>query len=153
MPGLNDSLNIGLSGLQASQAALNVVGHNIANVNTPNYSRQEALLGSSGSQTFQKVGLRSSLAVAVVSFAGMLRLSPDGCVQEARFAWGSVAPTVVRLPVLEEFLTNAPLDRDTIARGAELVREGVSPMDDLRATAEYRRSVAANLLIRFLEAL
>ena len=102
-------------------------------------------------QTFQKVGLRSSLAVAVVSFAGMLRLSPDGCVQEARFAWGSVAPTVVRLPKLEEKLVGAPLDRDSIRSAAALVREGVSPMDDIRATADYRRSVAANLLVRFLE--
>lgn len=52
MPGLNASLNIGLSALQASQAALNVVGHNIANVNTPNYSRQRAILVNSDSQSF-----------------------------------------------------------------------------------------------------
>ncbi|MDP2876490.1 MAG: flagellar basal body protein [Holophaga sp.] len=52
MPGLNASLNIGLSGLQASQAALNVVGHNIANVNTPNYSRQRAVLSNNDSQSF-----------------------------------------------------------------------------------------------------
>lgn len=42
MPGLNAGLYIGLSGLQAQQAALNVVGHNIANVNTPGYTRQRA---------------------------------------------------------------------------------------------------------------
>lgn len=42
MPGLNASLYIGLSGLQAQQSALNVVGHNIANVNTPGYTRQRA---------------------------------------------------------------------------------------------------------------
>ncbi len=52
MPGLTASLNIGLSGLQASQGALNVVGHNIANVNTPNYSRQRAVLVNNDSQTF-----------------------------------------------------------------------------------------------------
>jgi flagellar hook-associated protein 1 FlgK len=52
MPGLNASLNIGLSGLQAAQAALNVVGHNIANINTPNYSRQRAILMNNDSQTF-----------------------------------------------------------------------------------------------------
>ncbi len=42
MPGLNASLYLGLSGLQAQQAALSVVGHNIANVNTPGYTRQRA---------------------------------------------------------------------------------------------------------------
>ena len=52
MPGLTSSLNIGLSGLQAAQGALSVVGHNIANVNTPNYSRQQATLASNTPQAF-----------------------------------------------------------------------------------------------------
>lgn len=46
MPGLNASLFVGLSGLQAQQSALNVVGHNIANVNTPGYTRQRADLSA-----------------------------------------------------------------------------------------------------------
>ncbi|NTW85505.1 MAG: flagellar hook-associated protein FlgK [Holophagaceae bacterium] len=50
MPGLNASLYLGLSGLQAQQAALNVVGHNIANVNTPGYTRQRAGLSAGQSQ-------------------------------------------------------------------------------------------------------
>jgi xanthine dehydrogenase FAD-binding subunit len=102
-------------------------------------------------QAFDKVGLRRSLAVAVISFAGMVRLSPDGAVEEARFAWGSVGPTVVRLPGLEAKLTASRLDGDTIRTAAEIARRGVSPIDDIRATADYRRSVAANLLVRFLE--
>lgn len=47
MPGLNAGLFVGLSGLQAQQSALNVVGNNIANVNTPSYSRQRADLSAS----------------------------------------------------------------------------------------------------------
>lgn len=46
MPGLNASLYLGLSGLQAQQSALSVVGQNIANVNTPGYTRQRADLSS-----------------------------------------------------------------------------------------------------------
>ncbi len=49
MPGLNAGLYVGLSGLQAQQSALNVVGNNISNVNTPSYSRQVADLSSSQS--------------------------------------------------------------------------------------------------------
>lgn len=49
MPGLNASLYLGLTGLQAQQSALNVVGHNIANVNTPGYTRQRADLTSNQS--------------------------------------------------------------------------------------------------------
>jgi xanthine dehydrogenase FAD-binding subunit len=103
------------------------------------------------SQTFEKVGLRRSLAVAVTSFAGMARLSAAGILEEVRFAWGSVAPTVVRLLGLEAELVGATLDRDTIRNAAEIVRQGVSPVDDIRATADYRRRVAGNLLVRFLE--
>ncbi|WP_005033694.1 flagellar hook-associated protein FlgK [Holophaga foetida] len=52
MPGLNSSLNIGLSGLQATQGALNVVGHNITNISTPNYSRQVVNLSTAGAISF-----------------------------------------------------------------------------------------------------
>ncbi|HAW24896.1 MAG TPA: flagellar hook-associated protein FlgK, partial [Pseudomonas sp.] len=37
-----DLLNIGLSGLSASKSQLSVTGHNISNVNTPGFSRQDA---------------------------------------------------------------------------------------------------------------
>ena len=37
---------IGLSGLAAAQAGLLTAGHNIANVNTPGYNRQEALFAA-----------------------------------------------------------------------------------------------------------
>jgi len=50
MPGLTSSMFIGLSGLQAQQSALNVVGNNIANVNTPGYTREVAGMTSNPSQ-------------------------------------------------------------------------------------------------------
>jgi flagellar hook-associated protein 1 FlgK len=49
MPGLTSSLFVGLSGIQAQQSALNVVGNNIANVNTPGYTREVATLTSNES--------------------------------------------------------------------------------------------------------
>nr|WP_320131568.1 flagellar hook-associated protein FlgK [uncultured Holophaga sp.] len=52
MPGLTSSLNIGLSGLTASQAALNVVGNNISNINTDGYSRQRVNLSNAGSVSY-----------------------------------------------------------------------------------------------------
>lgn len=42
--GLDGLLDIGKSALSAAQQALTVTGHNVANVNTPGYSRQEAVL-------------------------------------------------------------------------------------------------------------
>ena len=43
-------LNIGTRSLAAAQGALSTVSHNIANVNTPGYSRQEAVLSTASGQ-------------------------------------------------------------------------------------------------------
>jgi xanthine dehydrogenase FAD-binding subunit len=104
-------------------------------------------------QGFEKVGRRRSMAIAVASFSGLARLAGDGTLAVARFAWGSVGPTVVRLPTLEAELAGSRLDDATICHAAQIVREGVSPISDIRATTAYRAIVAANLLVRFLEGL
>jgi len=104
-------------------------------------------------QSFEKVGRRRSMAISVTSFAGQARLDDHGSIAAARFAWGSVAPTVARFPALEHALVGARLDDETIRHAAEIVRSGVSPIDDIRAGAQYRRIVAGNLLVRFLEGL
>jgi len=69
MPGLTSSMNIGLSGLQATQSALNVIGHNITNVNTPNYSRQRVDLSSTGAVAFGN--LEYGQGVTLSSITGM----------------------------------------------------------------------------------
>lgn len=102
---------------------------------------------------FEKIGRRRALAISVVSFAALARLSEDGTIAAIRMAWGSVGPTVVRLPALEVDLTGAPIDRAAIDHLRNMIRRGVSPIDDLRASAEYRRLVAANLAARFVEEL
>lgn len=98
-------------------------------------------------QHFEKVGRRSALAVAVVSLAALLRLE-RGRVVEARLAWGSVAPTIWRCPAAEAALVGQRLTLSALGRVAALVREQVQPIDDLRASADYRRQVAGNLLLR-----
>ena len=44
----NIGLNIGLRALISSQSSLDVIGQNLANANTPGYSRQRVQLGASG---------------------------------------------------------------------------------------------------------
>ncbi len=102
-------------------------------------------------QRFEKVGRRKSLAIAVASLAAAVRLAYDGTVAEARFAWGSVGPTVMRCNQVEKSLINKPLTVETLSTVAEQVRQAVCPIDDIRATADYRRAVAANLLLRLLD--
>ncbi len=97
---------------------------------------------------FEKVGLRNALACSIVSLAAIVRASSDGTVEEASFAWGSVGPAIVRCPDAEALLRGEKLNVEKLQESAVLVRKAVSPIDDVRATAEYRRTVAGNLLLR-----
>ena len=67
MPSLNSSMNIGLSGLQAAQGALSIVGHNIANVNTENYSRQRADMAAGQPQTYGSLSFGSGVSIANIT--------------------------------------------------------------------------------------
>lgn len=97
---------------------------------------------------FEKVGLRNALACSVVSLAAVVRASSDGTVEEASFAWGSLGPTIVRCPDAERLLRGEKLNVEKLQETAVLVQKAVSPIDDVRATAQYRRTVAGNLLLR-----
>lgn len=96
---------------------------------------------------FEKVGRRGALAVAVVSLAALLRLE-RGRVAEARLAWGSVGPTIWRCPEAEAALCGRKPTLTALSAAAALVRENIRPIDDVRASADYRRQVAGNLLLR-----
>jgi CO/xanthine dehydrogenase FAD-binding subunit len=92
-----------------------------------------------GRQWFRKVGTRAAQAISKVVIAGVR----DG--ETARIALGSVAPTVVRARRAEDALrTGASID-DAVG----LLRDEITPIDDNRSTADYRRLVSGNLLRRF----
>ena len=59
-------INIGMSGLNASQAALATVGNNIANANAAGYSRQQIVQGSAGSQQVGGVFIGTGTTLADV---------------------------------------------------------------------------------------
>jgi xanthine dehydrogenase FAD-binding subunit len=106
------------------------------------------LPGTKVVQHFEKVGRRNALAVAVVSLAALVRLERGGKVAEARLAWGSVGPTVWRCPEAERVLLGRRLSLSALNDAASMVRTQVRPIGDLRASADYRREVAGNLLLR-----
>jgi CO/xanthine dehydrogenase FAD-binding subunit len=92
----------------------------------------------SGRQWFRKVGTRAAQAISKVVMAGIRSESP-------RLALGSVAPTVVRLPLTEAALASGAPIREL----RRTLETEIRPIDDLRSTAEYRRRVSGNLLEQF----
>jgi len=100
---------------------------------------------------FEKVGQRNALACSLVSLAALLRLSPEGIVEKAALAWGSVGPTIVTSPGAEEKLIGRTLSGERLREAAAVARDAVSPITDERADAGYRRAVAGNLLLRLIQ--
>lgn len=97
---------------------------------------------------YYKVGKRKALAIAVVSLAAVWSVARDGKIADIKLAWGSVGPTVIRLPEVEGLLAGKALSTETLQQAAQMVYSRLTPIDDLRASAEYRRKVAGNLLLK-----
>lgn len=102
---------------------------------------------------FEKVGERNALACSVASLASLLFVSEDGVVENAALAWGSVAPTIFTSSEVEEALEGERLSLEKLEEVAAIVRQGVSPISDVRASADYRRAVSGNLLLRLVESI
>jgi CO/xanthine dehydrogenase FAD-binding subunit len=100
---------------------------------------------------FEKVGQRKALAIAIASFAALLKTTEAGIIEHAAFAWGSVGPTIVTSRDAGDALVGLPLNLETLQRIRPLVEEAVSPIDDVRASAAYRRALAGNLVLRLVE--
>jgi len=94
-------------------------------------------LGDDSVGVFVKLGLRRAQAISVVH-AAMIVTRRDDEVVAASIALGSVAPTIVSAPAAEAILVGSRLDSDTISAAALAAAGGVTPIDDLRATADYR---------------
>ncbi|MGI9105142.1 MAG: FAD binding domain-containing protein [Pyrinomonadaceae bacterium] len=101
---------------------------------------------------YRKVGTRKAQAISKICFAAGARLH-DGRITDARIALGSVAPTVVRCTRAEDLLRDQKLDAATITAACAALAQEITPIDDMRSTAQYRLRVAANLLADFLRQL
>ena len=99
-----------------------------------------------------RAGLRAAQAISVVHLTILLEFSDDG-VQDARIMLGSVAPTIVDCPEAEGLLVGSRLDDESITAAAEAVVRSVTPIDDVRSTAEHRRRLLGAMTRRALTAL
>jgi CO/xanthine dehydrogenase FAD-binding subunit len=100
---------------------------------------------------FQKIGTRDAVIISIVSAASWLKVE-NGVCKAARIALGSVAPTPIRVPGAEAFLAGKPVTEDVLAQCAEMVGREITPITDLRASADYRRDLAETLSRRTLMA-
>ena len=104
---------------------------------------------------WMKLGLRRTQAISVVHAGMMVRLEDDGVtVADARLALGSVATTVVMMPAFADTLIGQAItDESVTSHCAAALAEAINPIDDVRATADYRRDIVVPLITRGLSAI
>jgi CO/xanthine dehydrogenase FAD-binding subunit len=103
--------------------------------------------GLRGRSAFVKLGARTHLVISIAMVAARVVVEA-GVVSEAALAVGACSPVAVRLRAVEAALAGFPVT-EAVERvaGADVVA-GLAPIDDVRATADYRRRAAVELVRR-----
>ncbi len=101
---------------------------------------------------FRKLGSRRYLVISIVMVAAVVQVDEAGSVAQARVAVGSCSVVAQRLLALEKDLVGAPATAGFGALVSPQHMAPLSPIDDVRATASYRRDAAMTLVKRALAA-
>ena len=109
-------------------------------------------LGGARRGVFVKLGLRRAQAISVVHAAAVVTEADDGTVADLVVALGSVGPTIELVDAAAAMARGRPL-ADAAAEVASAARAAVTPIDDLRATAEYRSHTVGVVVERALRSL
>ena len=102
---------------------------------------------SKAKMAYVKLGLRNAMAISVVSLAVMLEVQGNHC-KKARIGLGAVAPTPIRAYQTEAILIGEKVTTELINICSKKVLDEISPITDIRASAEYRREMTSTLFRR-----
>ncbi len=94
---------------------------------------------------FLKLGARHSLVISIAMVAAVAEIGADGSIDRARIALGACSARAVRLTALEDELAGRFPDPSLVQPRHFAA---LSPIDDIRATAAYRRHAALELTRR-----
>ena len=99
----------------------------------------------------ERVARRTHDDTAIVSLA--LRGSQDSGAPLVgmRLAAGGVAPVPLLLPRTAGVLAGRRLDESVLAQALEVLAEEVTPIDDVRGSAQYKRALLGHLLLAALD--
>jgi len=95
-----------------------------------------------------KISKRRDLDISTFAAAVWMHVEED-TIRAARIAYGGVAPTIVRLPKTEAWLSEQVLSDATLRAAGKIARSEITPISDVRGSAEYRLLLAENILLKF----
>ena len=95
-----------------------------------------------------KISKRFEQDISAVMAAFALRVEGDA-VAEARLAFGGMAAIPKRARAAEAALVGKPFTEAGMRAAMAALARDFTPLDDMRASADYRLAVARNLLLKF----
>jgi CO/xanthine dehydrogenase FAD-binding subunit len=105
--------------------------------------------GRAGS-AYVRLEYRQSMEIAIVGAAALIVLDKAGRCKEARVALTAVAPTCVRALQTEELLRGKKVDAGLLNLAAQAAGGSAKPIEDVRASEEYRRAMVPVIVQRAL---
>lgn len=104
-----------------------------------------------GPSAFLKLGARRYLVISIAMVAAILEKGRDGRIAKARIAVGSCSAVARRMRDAEAALIGASAKSGVSGRITEKQLIGLTPIDDVRATAAYRSDAVLTLIHRAVE--
>ena len=102
---------------------------------------------------FEKVSKRTFLDIASVNSAIFLDFDEEHRITKAGLTAGGVAPIPLFLDSAVEYLIGKELSQTTLLQTLDHVDSQVSPIDDIRGSAEYKRLLLRQLIIAHFDTL
>ena len=96
-----------------------------------------------------KVSRRREMDISIVSAGFFVRMDDGDVVTQARLAFGGVAATTVRAQRAEAALLGKTWERETVEAVKAVLAEELTPINDVRGSAEYRRGLIVDLFEKF----
>jgi CO/xanthine dehydrogenase FAD-binding subunit len=101
------------------------------------------------SSAFKRIGRRKGFTLSVVNAAAYVERE-DNQIKNLRLSIGSVAPTPLRMKKIENEFIGLKMSERVLNEIGQACSEQVTPIDDVRGSAEYRRDMSGVLVKRAL---
>jgi carbon-monoxide dehydrogenase medium subunit len=106
-------------------------------------------LDESQKSVYKKYALRKAQAISLVN-ASIIITEQNGIITNAKITLGSVAPVIIHAKKAESFLVGKKLSAEVVKQASEFVGEDISPISDIRSSADYRQKISSILVKRGL---
>jgi xanthine dehydrogenase small subunit len=96
-----------------------------------------------------KISKRKDLDISTVNAGFRLRLNNGKTVKDIKLIYGGMADCVKRATNTEQFLVGKLWTREIVEEARLFIDNDFIPISDARGSAEFRKTAAKNLLLKF----